>query len=240
MSEMLFYQKLASLDPARHGKLKIRPTDGFAFAAQVNSVPIVAAEFAEVSKEYPIAFARAADDAFLPVAIVGLRDNENLFVDAAGKWDARYVPAFVRRYPFVPADVGEGKTVLCIDESAACLNEESGEPLFVEDAPGAFVRGAIDLLGEYQAAAQRTAGFARELAEADVLVEHRAQIALNDGGKFFLSGMYVIDEARLQRLEGERAKALLANGSLGLAYAHLLSLSNFQRLVDRLAARRAN
>ena len=96
MSEMMFYERVVALNDQTHSQLKVRPATGFAYAAKTNSVPLLASEFFEAAREYPIVFARG-EAGPVPAALLGLREAENLYVDNAGKWDARYVPAFVRR-----------------------------------------------------------------------------------------------------------------------------------------------
>jgi hypothetical protein len=237
MSDMLFYEQVASLNAAKHGQMKLKPLTDYGFAAKTNSVPIVGGEFGEVAKEYPIAFVKSADDSFLPVALLGLRDNENLFVDATGAWNARYIPAFVRRYPFVPAELNQERTVVCIDEQAKCLQTHEGEALFVEGKPGLLIQNVLNLLQDYQRQARRMAETTKQLVALDLLVERNAQIALNQGDNFNLNGIHVVDEARLLALASEPAMKLLTAGELGLIYAHLFSLSNLNRLMEHLAQR---
>jgi hypothetical protein len=240
MADLIFYQKVVSLNSQVHKDLRLSPQAGFPFAAKTNSVPLVAVELADAGREYPIAFVKGSDGVFLPVALLGLRENENLFVSAEGKWDARYIPAFVRRYPFVPAEAGNGEVVICIDEAAECLDRQEGELLFDGDKPGPLLQNMLNLMRDYQAQALRTQEFSRHLQENDLLVESNAQAQLPDGSTFRLNGLFVVDEKRLQALDKEKAHALFASGELGLIYAHLMSLGNLQRLVEKLGARVGN
>jgi hypothetical protein len=104
--------------------------------AKTNSVPILASEFFDCAREYPIVFARG-EAGLVPAVLLGLRESENLFVGGDGKWDARYVPAFVRRYPFVPGKGPQGELLVCIDEaSRPCFQcSTEGEALFVDGKP---------------------------------------------------------------------------------------------------------
>jgi hypothetical protein len=240
MSEMMFYEQVASLDSQKHGHLKLKPLSHFGFASKINSVPLLATEFAEAAKEYTIAFAKSADDSFLPIVLLGIREAENLFVDVQEKWDARYLPAFIRRYPFVPAEIENKDVVVCLDEKAVCLDESDGEALFVEGKPGLVVQNVLRFLQDYQNQAVRTAEFVKRLADLDLLVLRNAEITLAGGKSFNLNGIYVIDEARLQALEKDSVFGLFSNGELGLIYAQLLSLSNLKRLLDRLSTRLSN
>lgn len=239
MADMIFYEKVVSLDSRIHQDLRIKPNTSYSYAAKTNSVPVVGVEFPDACREYPIAFVKASDDSFLPVALLGLRENENLFVSRDGKWDARYIPAFVRRYPFVPADAGQGEVVICIDEAAPCLDRQEGEPLFAGDKPAPLLANMLNLLRDYQAQALRTQEFCKHLQDNNLLVESNAQVQLPDGTGFHLSGLFVIDEKRLQVLDKEKVHGLFASGELGLVYAHLLSLGNLQKLVDKLGTQAA-
>lgn len=237
MTDLLFYKQLTTLDKDKHAALKLARTTDYRFAAATNSLPVVAVEFVEAHKEYPIVFVKGADGGFLPVALVGLRDNENLCLGADGRWDGHYVPAFVRRYPFAPADAGNNQMLVCFDETAACLGSGEGEPLFVDGAQGPVLQQALTLLQEYQGQALRTQAFCQHLADFNLLMESNAEARMNDGTSHRLSGMYVVDEKRLQVLDPDKVQQLFASGELSLIYAHLMSLGNLQRLVDRLAAR---
>jgi hypothetical protein len=126
MAEMMFYERVVALSDQIHAQLKVRPASSFSYAARTNSVPVLGGEMFECAREYPIVFARGQVGP-LPAVLLGLRENENLFVDAAGKWDARYVPAFVRRYPFVPATGAQGELLVCIDEASPCFSAAEGE-----------------------------------------------------------------------------------------------------------------
>lgn len=113
--QLLIYNEVKPVSFATHGDLSVKVTDDFGFARQLNSVPLLASEIPQAAAEYPVVFA-GEDDQLVPVAVLGLRERENLFVDAAGKWVGRYVPAFLRRYPFVFSTANEGQTLtLCVD-----------------------------------------------------------------------------------------------------------------------------
>ena len=107
----------------------------YAFARNVNSVPLTAVEFPNAAAEYAIVFA-GTQDAMMPAVILGVRGNENLYLSGNGKWQAKYVPAFVRRYPFVFSTSDDGKTfMLCVDEAFPGFNREGrGQRLFGDDS----------------------------------------------------------------------------------------------------------
>jgi len=237
MSALLFYQNPVALNRNLHGSARIAPLTDFGFARATNSVAVTTTEFVEVSKEYPLVFAKAGDS-FVPVALLGVRENENLFVSPEGAWDARYIPAFVRRYPFALAETPGGPLTVCVDAASPLFNAAAGEALFTaEGTDTPFFTGVLNYLHAYQAETQRTEAFMQHLDRLGLLREMTARADLPDGRKYALTGLYVVDEQKLQALEAEKAHALVHSGEAGWLYAHLLSLTNMSRLLDRLALR---
>jgi hypothetical protein len=232
----LFYARPRVLQPALHGSKSLAAATDLRFAAATNAVPLVAGEFAAAGRHYPIVFTAQAPAH--PVAIVGLRPQQNLFVDGAGQWHAGcYVPAYVRRYPFVfLAHDGGATLTLCIDEAAPHLVEGTERPLF--DAQGqatALTHDALVFCRDYEREHQDTTAFAQAVRSAELLVEHRAGVTLHDGRTLSLSGFQVIDEARFQALPDAEFLRWRRKGWLGLVYAHLASVGNWSALVDRCA-----
>jgi hypothetical protein len=236
MSTLLFYDKPVALNKNEHKNLKIKPSTGdYSFAAKTNSVILAGVEFSEAAKEYPIVFARVGEG-LVPVALLGLRNEENLFVDASGGWDARYIPAFVRRYPFVLAETGETtQRMVCIDESFSGFSDKEGEPLFDGEEPTALLQQAIDFLEEYQRQYLRTEQFLKRLKELDLLKELNAQVDMADGQQFGLSGLMIVDEKKLLELDDEQALAFFRSGELAWVYCHLMSIGSLGSMIDRVA-----
>ncbi len=240
MPELIFYQKPVALNKELHKNLKIAPKPvDFSFAAPTNSVILAGAEFIEASKEYPIIFVRTGER-LAPAALLGLRDAENLYVDQSGVWSARYIPAFVRRYPFVLAggsDVEE--MTVCFDEGfSGFTTADEGNPLFNEQGePAELLQNAVKFLQEYQAQINRTEVFVNRLNEFELLVELSARADLVNGKQFAMQGLLAVDEKKLLELSKPKALELFRCGELSWVYAHLFSLSNMGRLVDLLAQR---
>lgn len=237
MPSVLFYEKPVAVNREQHRTAKIGNVPNFSFAGKTNSVALTVVEFVEASKEYPIVFASVGDRR-VPVALLGLRDNENLYVDEAGQWDARYIPAFVRRYPFVLADKGNNEFVVCVDEGSAAFNTEAGQALF-DDAGNntPFLEGALNFLNAYQAQFARTEAFVTQMDALGLFTEMSAKTELTDGRTFMFNGLYIIDEKKLLELPEDKAAELLKTGQAAWIYAHLMSLSNLSRLVDRITTR---
>lgn len=239
MADLLFYQKPVPLNKSDHKNKKIKSDDRtFRFAARTNSVILAGVEFSEAAKEYPIVFAQAGEQV-VPVALLGLHNAENLYVNGRGEWDAQYVPAFVRRYPFVLADTSQnGQQAVCIDESFEGFNDDDGEPLFEGDNPAPILEQAMKFLEEYQKQYKRTEVFVQRLQEMGLLMSLNAQIDMVDGEQFGLTGLLAVDERKLLQLDDEKALSMFRNGELSWVYCHLLSLGCMGRLVDRLYKRK--
>ncbi|MES3004375.1 MAG: SapC family protein [Pseudomonadota bacterium] len=237
---MTYYEKPVLLDRDRHRHRRVGPATGYGFARKANSLYLAAVEFPQACKEYPIVFTRTANRAVAPVAMLGLRGGENLFVDEKDRWLGVYVPAFLRRYPFVLAELAGGAMGVCIDEAFAGLSDTEGEPLF--DAQGGntpFLANALEFLGRYQVEHGRTEAFCRRLEEAGLLREMDAKADLVDGRSFTVGGLLVVDETRLMALPDATALSLFRAGELHLISLHLTSLSNMRSLVDRMAQRQS-
>lgn len=239
MTILYFYEKVVPLNSELHRELKISPSrEGYGFAGRTNVIPLMAVEFIEAAREYPIVFSKSGEN-FLPVVLVGLRNAENLLVNAEGKWDARYVPAFARRYPFVFDErAPNGALTVCIDESYSGFDDIEGEPLFDEKGgQSARLTEIVSFLNDFHAEALQTSRFTKRLAELDLLVEAAANVNLADNQHLTLAGIYAIDEAKLLKLEDAIVLEMFRSGELALVYSHLASLPNVQRLTEHLAGR---
>jgi hypothetical protein len=240
MTQLGIYESVVPLTPGRHAKQAVQIGADYGFAAKLNSAPLVVAEFPEASPEYAIVFA-GPPEGIMPVVVLGLRQDENLFVGSDASWLARYKPAFVRQYPFVftPDKSGEGM-LLCIDEAFSGLNRDGkGSELFGEDGkPTAYVDAILKFLGEYQRQFQRTRAFCRRLQELGLLSGIEATVALPGGGNTSLKGMLGVDRAKLKQLPGDTVAELMRNDTLELVYLHLNSLRNLGALRQRLTAGR--
>ena len=241
MSETLYYDKPVLLNREKHRNRRIRPSTGFGFARSANSVYLAGVEFAEACKEYAIVFTKLAGSKVAPVVVLGLRNRENLFIDAEERWTAAYVPAFVRRYPFVLAELPGEQMGVCIDEAFPGVNDAEGDALFDEKGANTpFLQNALEFLTRFQQEYVRTQAFCEKLEQAGLLSQMSARADLVDGRRFTVEGLMVVDEKKLQALPDEMALSLFRTGELHLVSMHLLSLSNMGRLVDRIAQRGAD
>jgi hypothetical protein len=233
----LFYAQPKVLQPRRHGGRSLAPAGGFQFTATTNAVPLVAAELPSASRCFPVVF---TDEKLpQPVAVLGLRTGQNLFVDEQGRWEpGSYVPAYVRRYPFIFLE-NEARTeyTLCIDEAAAAVVPGNWNPLFdAAGQPTPLTRSALAFCRDYQAQHEPTQEFTRALAAAQLLVEHRADVTLKDGQQLSLSGFKVIDETKFSALPNAEFCRWRSRGWLPWVYAHFASVGAWSGLMDRMAA----
>ncbi len=242
MAEVLFYERPVPLNREGHKNLRIKPIDSAAFAAKAHSVPLTVAEFGPAARDFPILFGGNSVEEAGPLAMLGLKQSENVFVDADGKWEqGAYIPAFVRRYPFILAEKPEGAEgddfTVFLDEAYPGFGTEEGERLFNEDGSDTdTLKNAVRFLGEFQEHVKRTQAFAKRLRELDLLEERTIQI--KDGDRnMVINGLFVVNEEKLRKLDEKVAGELLADGSMGWIYAHLLSLANIDRLKARVDKR---
>lgn len=213
------------------------------FVRNLNAIPISYTEFALVAREYPIVFTSGEGSAlFAPVAVLGMTAGENLY-NAGGAWAQNvYVPAYARRFPFCMAKVTLDKVVqqnrlICVEK--AHLDDKTGEAMF--DARGQPLgkwQEIERLLTEYEVDLERSREMCGILADYGLLEPFTMQAKFNKGGDpFHLTGMHRVAEGKIEHLNASQLKNLVRKGILARVYAHLLSLDNFAKLLDRKAAK---
>ena len=236
---MAIYQKVVALNKNLHHQHRILPLTEFHFAADMQTLPVTASEFKEAAKEYPIVFVKAQEDSekLLPMLLLGLKNGQNLFVKDDGRWTARYVPAFIRRYPFIFAETGVDQLTLCLDEAYSGFGTEQGTALFNAEGDTDFLKGVVEFVSAFHRDSRVTEIFLEKLKSLDLLEEKNLKAELRDGREFVVNGFQVVSEEKLLKLEATQVQALFTSGELGLVYAHLMSLSNLNRLVDMAVER---
>ena len=206
----------------------------------LTALPLSYTEFAVACRDYPIAFI-GGDGNFVAMAVLGMENQQNLFVTPDGGWEPGiYLPAYVRRYPFCMTRVTvdgreQPERVACVEKRAIndkgeALHNAKGEPLPVWDE-------RRKLLFEYEADLVRSEEMSRTLAGLGLLETFTMQAVPNQGEPLALTGMYRVAEQKLAELAPDALKDLAQKGILARVYAHLISLANFGRLLDRRAAR---
>lgn len=239
------YRQPAGLDRVQHRTLRsTRAFGDLAAAAGVNALFVAAVEFADASREYPIVFIAAGDDEaapgkthVAPMAVLGLGRGENLYWDGT-RWDARYVPAMLRRYPFAMANAAPEQLAMVIDRGWPGWSESDGEPLFDAAAePSPKLAEMRDFCQRFEAEVQRTRVACATLRDEGLLREMRFDATLPDASKLAIDGFMTIDEAKLAALADSKIVELQRSGLLVLIHLHLASLPLMRRLVERRLAR---
>jgi len=246
VAEVIFYEHPVPLNRADHKDLRMKNVAHVKFAMNTHSVPLTGAEFGLAARDLLIVFAGTDAASAGPIALLGLRENENLYVDEAGQWEKNaYIPAFVRRYPFVLAEKpaaqeGNDFTVF-LDDRFEGFNTAEGQRLFNEDGTDTeLLTNAVGFLGEFQQNIERTRWFMQQLVKHDLLEPRNVQLHKGEAESsrgITLNGLFMISEEKLRALDEKVTHELLHEGVLGWAYAHLLSLANIDRLAQRLNVR---
>lgn len=237
--QLLFYEAVVPISKKKHAEWSIEPLNDYSFAKEANSVPLTAIEFSQAMREYTIVFAEHSET-IMPIAVLGVKNKENLYVSGEGGWTAKYIPAFVRRYPFVFTASPEGNTfALCLDEKfAGCNQEGKGNALFTESGErSGYLENVLKFVNHYQTEYQRTEAFCRKLKELGILEAMQAQFRTPSGEQFALTGFQMVNRKRLVELDGGVLSELAKSGGLELIYSHLLSLGNLQDALGRVNAK---
>ena len=234
-TQPLFYRNPEPLDKIRHKGLGVAEKGSFSFASHANAVILTAMEFALASRSYPIFF--TTGDEPLPVALLGLRNQENLFV-RDGKWaESAYIPAYIRRYPFAFLESPNRKTLtLCIDVESDAVVRDSATKFFDQiGEPSEFTRKALEFCRSFQAQYSQTRELGALLKRHELLVSRQADITLPTGDKTAVRDFLMVDETRLNALGDGVFLEFRKAGLLPPIYFHLMSLANLRDLAERMA-----
>lgn len=236
-TQLLIYERAVPVSKKRHANLGIDGGNDFTFAKHVNAVPLTCVEFPHAAKEYAIVFS-GNENGIMPYALLGIRDDENVYVTESGSWDAAYVPAFVRRYPFVFAGKpDEEKFTLCVDEEYAGLNAEGrGDRLFDQNGEATdYLNRVLEFTRDYQVQYRRTVEFCKKLRELDLIGPAQAQIRMGSEKPVSFRGIMAVNRDRLKGLSGEALSDLAKSDGLELIYTHLISMRNLSDAAKRAA-----
>ncbi len=233
----MFYKNPVPLNKETQAKMTISVSpNGFKFAASTQFVLLACVEFFDAGRQFPIIFTATVDKKILPVALLGLEKEENLFVNDEGAWSGHYIPAYIRRYPFITTDGADGKMIICYDDDFDGFNLEGGTPLFEGGEPTAKMQEIQSFLQDYYVQMKKTGQFCTELLESKLLRQIDVEATMKDGRSYPLKGMLVVDEQKLSQLPDTDIIKLYRSGQLAMIQAHLMSLRNFGILIDRKAA----
>jgi hypothetical protein len=233
----LFYQSIEPLNVAQHGKMKVRPVLKMGQIGTTHAIPVTVDEFGLAQRHFPIVF--SIGDNPIPIALMGLNEGVNVFLDENGRAleSDIYIPAYIRRYPFMLARLrpDSDELSLCFDTTAGAVGEfDEGEPLFDGDQPSAATKSILQFCEQFESAGQRTAAFIDELKSSDLLMD--GEVAIQPEGfeqPFIYRGFRMVDEDKLRELRGDELRKMNQSGMLPIIYAHLFSLSQMRDVFGR-------
>ncbi|MGI8705907.1 MAG: SapC family protein [Sphingomicrobium sp.] len=234
----MLYEALEPLSSSVHGKMKIRSVDKAPTVGTTHAIPATVDEFSLLARHYPIIFSIGDDP--VPLVLMGLTEGVNAFMDENGKpLDQNlYVPAYVRRYPFLLARLrpDSDELSLCFDPTIGAIGDfEDGDPLFEESGePSQATKSILQFCEQFETAGQRTAAFVQDLKKADLLMD--GEVAIQPEGApqpFTYRGFRMVDEEKLREMRGDELRKFNQSGLLPLIYAHLFSLSQVRDLFAR-------
>ena len=232
----VFYNDLAPLSSTLHSKFKVRSADRAPYLAKVNAIPLTIDEFISAQRHYPIVF--SAGENPVPLALMGLNDGVNVFINDEGlPINPVYIPAYVRRYPYLLArlDQNAEELSLCYDPTSDMIGENvDGDALFDGDKPSDTLNGILKFCEDFEIAAQRTSAFIKELQELDLLIDGEVTIQPDGAPQpFVYRGFRMVDEEKFRDLNGDVLRKINQNGILPLVNAHLFSLPQIRDVFGR-------
>jgi SapC len=233
----LFYNELQPLSSQQHADFKIRAADKAPFLAKQHAVPVTVEEFPLVQRFMPIVFSQGEEP--VPLALMGLNEGINTFFDEDGSLNETnfYVPAYVRRYPYLLARLrpDSDELSLCFDPTSDSVGAfDEGEALFVDGQPSDTTKNILQFNEQFEQAGARTGQFMQELKELDLLIDGEVTIQPDGAAQpFVYRGFMMVDENKLNEMRGDQLRKIVQNGMLPLIYAHLFSLGLMRDIFGR-------
>lgn len=234
----LFYNDLMPLNSRDHATWNTKSLDSAVWLSKHHAIPLTVEEFAQAQRDFPIVF--SSGDNPLPLALMGLNEGVNTFIDGDGKiTDPIYLPAYIRRYPYMLAKLTPDTEdlSLCFDPTSGAVGEfEEGEKLF--DSEGATTdatKRILQFCEQFESAGRRTKNFVDELKKHDLLMDGEIAISETEGQEnpFIYRGFQIINQEKLQDVRGDVLREWNKNGIIGLIYAHLMSLELMRAIFAR-------
>ncbi len=233
----LFYHAVEPLNVTQHGKMHVRTVSNMGQIGTTHAIPLTVDEFTLVQRHYPIVF--SIGDTPIPMALMGLNEGVNVFLAEDGRpHDPHiYIPAYIRRYPFLLARLrpDSDELSLCFDPEAGAVGDfADGEALFSGDQPSEATMAILQFCEQFEAAGQRTAAFMDDLRKSELLMD--GEVAIQPEGfdqPFVYRGFRMVDEDKLRELRGDELRKMNQNGMLPLIYAHLFSLAQMRDVFGR-------
>ena len=232
----LFYKDLRPLNSRDHATWKSRKTDHASWLVGQHAVPLTVEEFVHAGRFFPIVF--SASEQPVPLALMGLNEGVNTFVDDAGKMlQPIYIPAYARRYPFMLAKLTpETEDLsLCFDPTTDLVGEfDEGQALFENGEPTDACKATLDFCKNFEEAGFRTQAFVDEVTKLGLLMD--GEVSIQQAGfdqPFIYRGFKMVDQEKLRDLRGDQLRTMNQNGMLALIFAHLFSLDHMSEVFAR-------
>jgi len=235
----LFFKDLVPLSSVDHATWKTRPVESAPWLNDQHAVPLTVDEFASAQRNYPIIF--SSGEAPVPLALMGLNEGVNVFMGEDGRFTEQvYVPAYVRRYPFMLAKLRPDSDDLsvCFDPTAGAIGDfEEGDALFVDGEPSEATKQILGFCEQFEQAGQRTQAFMQELVANDLLMDGEMSVQPDpDKPPFVYRGFQMVNEDKLRELRGDQLRKMNQSGLLPLVHAHLFSMSVMRDVFARQMA----
>ena len=234
----VLYKDLIPLNSNDHGSWNSRSVDKAEWVVGQHAIPLTAEEFPAAQRDFPIVF--SAGDKPVPLALMGLNEGVNVFFgDDGAPVGTPYVPAYVRRYPFLLAriDSKSENLSLCFDPSSDLLGGfDEGMPMFGEDnLPTEHTKGLLQFCEKFEEAGMKTQAFVDELVKLDLLMDGEVAIQRGDNPDqpYIYRGFKMVNQEKLRELRGDQLRKWSENGILPLIYAHLFSLDLMRVIFSR-------
>ena len=222
----LFYNGVQPLSSQLHAGWKTRGVDLAPLMATQHAIPLTVEEFTVAQRHYPIVF--SVGDNGVPLALMGLNEGANVFTADEPASANLYIPAYLRRYPFMLAKLRDGSEdlSLCFDPSSGGVGEfEEGAALFEGEEPSEATKAILQFCEQFEQAGARTQAFMAELQKSGLLMDGEVTIQPSDSDQpFVYRGFQMVDEKKLSELRGDELRKMNQSGLLALVYAHLFSL----------------
>jgi len=235
----LLYKDLVPLSSVDHASWKTRQLESAPWLRDQHAIPVTVDEFASAQRFFPIIF--SAGDSPVPLALLGLNEGVNVFMGEDGRFTENvYVPAYVRRYPFMLAKLRPDSDELsvCFDPTADAIGPfDEGDALFEDGQPADATKQILEFCEQFEQAGQRTEAFMKDLVESELLMDGELSIQPDaEKPPFIYRGFQMVNEEKLRDLRGNQLRKMNQSGLLPLVYAHLFSLAQMREVFGRQLA----
>lgn len=226
------YKKLEAINKNEHKNKGIKEVANLEYSKELINAPIAASEFFEACKNYPIFFAKEKDGKWFASVLLGYKQGKNIFVDEKGVWkELHYIPAFIRSYPFILVNQEKKEELILAVDGEYLSENKDAKKLFDEKGENSeFLNSVLTFLNQFHTDSLATAKFVKQLSDLELLEEKSVIIARNKDDKYNLNGFYIINEEKLKNLSEDKKKEICTQNLYPLITAHLISLSNIQKI----------